>query len=339
MARRASSTSSNQIGFTIVELLIVIVVIAILAAITIVAYNGVTEQARISNMKSELAQWKKKSELHKVRHSIECPEGYAFVYGNSALGTNDFCVMKYEAKDVGGVATSQAIGTPWTSITQSAAITAAAAIGGHLITEAEWMTIAADTLSVKYNWTGRAGGTVGSGAMYTGHNDNSPAAALAASIEDDDGYFGTGNSASSGAEQGRTLYLTSGDVIWDFSGNVYEWTQQAIGVPTLAISNVGISGDSGFVWRDYTNSSLSFGTVATSSRPSAISSLPGLDSISPWNSIRGVGRIFANYADVGTRAFIRGGGWATSVSAGVLNLHVGFLPSNSSANVGFRVVR
>jgi prepilin-type N-terminal cleavage/methylation domain-containing protein len=38
--------SKNQKGFTIVELLIVIVVIGILAAITIVAYNGIQQRAR-----------------------------------------------------------------------------------------------------------------------------------------------------------------------------------------------------------------------------------------------------------------------------------------------------
>lgn len=41
-------------GFTIVELLIVVVVIAILASITIVSYNGIANQAKESVLKSEL---------------------------------------------------------------------------------------------------------------------------------------------------------------------------------------------------------------------------------------------------------------------------------------------
>ncbi len=53
---------ANQ-GFTIVELLIVVVVIAILAAITIVSYNGITSQANASAAKSTAASVQKKIEL------------------------------------------------------------------------------------------------------------------------------------------------------------------------------------------------------------------------------------------------------------------------------------
>ena len=43
------SSMRKNVGFTIVELLIVIVVIGILAAITIVAYNGIQDRAKSSN--------------------------------------------------------------------------------------------------------------------------------------------------------------------------------------------------------------------------------------------------------------------------------------------------
>lgn len=56
----------KQTGFTIVELLIVIVVIAILAAITVVAYNGIQQRARDTQMFSDLANAAKKFELYNV---------------------------------------------------------------------------------------------------------------------------------------------------------------------------------------------------------------------------------------------------------------------------------
>ena len=51
---------NRQKGFTIVELLIVVVVIAILAAITIVAYNGITKRAQESATQSAASQAYKK---------------------------------------------------------------------------------------------------------------------------------------------------------------------------------------------------------------------------------------------------------------------------------------
>lgn len=47
--------SNRSDGFTIVELLIVIVVIGILAAITIVAFNGVQDRAKWSSLQSDLS--------------------------------------------------------------------------------------------------------------------------------------------------------------------------------------------------------------------------------------------------------------------------------------------
>ena len=63
------SGSKQKSGFTIVELLIVIVIIAILAAITIVAFNGVQQRARESSVKSALSQAKRKLETYKVDNS------------------------------------------------------------------------------------------------------------------------------------------------------------------------------------------------------------------------------------------------------------------------------
>lgn len=51
-------------GFTIVELLIVIVVIAILAAITIVAYNGIQERAKTTQQVGAVGQYVKAFSLY-----------------------------------------------------------------------------------------------------------------------------------------------------------------------------------------------------------------------------------------------------------------------------------
>lgn len=56
----------NLKGFTIVELLIVIVVIGILAAITIVAYSGIQNRARTSAVSGALTQTVKRLEVYAV---------------------------------------------------------------------------------------------------------------------------------------------------------------------------------------------------------------------------------------------------------------------------------
>lgn len=57
---------AKQKGFTIVELLIVIVVIAILAAISIVAYNGIQQRAQISKRESDASSYAKAIEVARI---------------------------------------------------------------------------------------------------------------------------------------------------------------------------------------------------------------------------------------------------------------------------------
>ena len=71
----------NYSGFTIVELLIVIVIIGILAAITVVAYNGIQDRARISSVSSGLSQGAKKLKLFQVDN----PDTYPAAAGTNGL--------------------------------------------------------------------------------------------------------------------------------------------------------------------------------------------------------------------------------------------------------------
>jgi len=72
-------------GFTIVELLVVIVVIGILAAITIVSYTGVSQKAAAASLQSDLANTSQQLKLYYVDHgtyptsldSNNCPLGSA----------------------------------------------------------------------------------------------------------------------------------------------------------------------------------------------------------------------------------------------------------------------
>ena len=59
-------TTSRLSGFTIVELLIVIVVIAILAAISVVAYTGIQSRARASMLSSDLVNAAKQLKVDQV---------------------------------------------------------------------------------------------------------------------------------------------------------------------------------------------------------------------------------------------------------------------------------
>lgn len=62
-------------GFTIVELLIVIVVIGILAAITVIAFSGIQARAHDSAVQSDLSSLKKKMEIFAIESGGKYPNG------------------------------------------------------------------------------------------------------------------------------------------------------------------------------------------------------------------------------------------------------------------------
>lgn len=65
--------SMRRDGFTIVELLIVIVIIGILAAITIVAFNGVQNRAKTAAIQSSVSQANKKILAYAAQNSDQYP--------------------------------------------------------------------------------------------------------------------------------------------------------------------------------------------------------------------------------------------------------------------------
>lgn len=81
-------------GFTIVELLIVIVVIAILATISIVAFNGIQARAEESKLKSNLGQAAKQIEIFEAE-SGELPYSQDQVDSGKGLTTGDNVKFEY----------------------------------------------------------------------------------------------------------------------------------------------------------------------------------------------------------------------------------------------------
>lgn len=387
----------RNLGFTIVELLVVIVIIGILAAITVVSYTGITKKANEALMVSSLANAKKQFSLYYTDHGVYptglnanncptnadvtpnpdidycikpgpnniftitsatgssytlavsmgtvtyvvtdstsptayalvCPSGFIVVPGSATYGTSDFCVMKYEAKRVGATTTpiSTADGLPWIAISEINAAAYSANVSGcsgcHLITESEWMTIAQNVLSVSTNWSS---GVVGSGYIYSGHNDNNPASALAAGTDDNSGYFGTGQTTGN---QRRTLTLSNGEVIWDLAGNVCEWTSN-----TQSGGQPSVTGDN-YNWHEWTAIN-NLGTLLPNPSPLAT----GLTNAGTWTSAsNGIGMIYSSNTDNTLRGTLRGGARVNGSQAGVLNLDYERTPDAGFAYSGFRVSR
>jgi prepilin-type N-terminal cleavage/methylation domain-containing protein len=77
----------DERGFTIVELLIVIVVIAILAAIVIVAYNGIQNRAKTQSANASASAIQKKIEAYAAANNGSYPSATTYANYTTALNT------------------------------------------------------------------------------------------------------------------------------------------------------------------------------------------------------------------------------------------------------------
>ncbi|RZM11724.1 MAG: prepilin-type N-terminal cleavage/methylation domain-containing protein [Pedobacter sp.] len=91
------SSLQKQKGFTIVELLIVIVVIGILAAITIVAFNGIQTRGYDGRRTSDVSNVKKALELYKADEGQYPAACGADNSGCQVSALSSFLVPKYIA--------------------------------------------------------------------------------------------------------------------------------------------------------------------------------------------------------------------------------------------------
>jgi len=256
--------------------------------------------------------------------AITCPTWYVWVPWNSTFTTNDFCVAKYEMKNVWWVATSQASWTPWVNITQPDAIKECNDLWAwyHLITNNEWMTIARN---IEWNWDNWSGWSVWNWYIYSWHNDGSPNNSLSASTNDTDGYNQTWNSIWN---QKRTHTLSNWQVIWDLAWNVWEHVN---GTNDISHTN-WIVADWNACWNTWW---YSWNTCSYTNTSPMFYSRDNYWPAWNYNEAHWVWRLYSNtYTN---RIFLRGAHWNAPTTAGIFSLDLWYDAAGASNTLlGFR---
>lgn len=265
-----------------------------------------------------------------------CPVNYVPVPRNPDLMVmNDFCVSKYEMKNVSNVATSQKEDPPWVSIVFSDMLTRCQDLNAlnsvtnryDLISNPEWMTMIRNAELVDENWSPVNGvQKAGVGILAKGHTDGVPSSALAAG-EDSDPYSGTNNSATSGWEQRRTHVLSNGEIVWDLAGNVFDRINWTVNQSDKAYSSA--DGAPLAAYREFHELDT---MIAETDLMNPSTWAPYFISLS---SAEGLGKY---HAGAGGSIALRGGFWLNQHNGGLFTLALHLNPVNSSTQVGFRCV-
>lgn len=193
-------------GFTIVELLIVIVVIGILATITIVAYNGIQNRSRISSVSQSLSQASKKIKVWQVDNPNSSPADLATV----GIADTDDVTYQYTAGSNGGYCITATNGNVSYKITESTNPTSGGC-AGHGQGGVAAVTNIAVNPSVETNITGIGIATAGSTVTRETNGSATNGAYVVKVV-----------TAGSGANEGA-LVSTAVPSFGTYTGSVYVW--------------------------------------------------------------------------------------------------------------------
>lgn len=262
----------------------------------------------------------------------DCPEGFIPVPGSATYGQPGFCVMKYEAKNVGGVAVSQPEQAPWGNITYTDAVAKSeeSCDGCHLINNREWMTLVKNILKEPSNWEKGYVGTSGNN-IFAGFIDSGYRTLPMDASSDDDGYFGYIDGYEPYYK--RTLKLSNGQIIWDLSGNLQEYVK-------------GIYSGTGIAFKMKDGSDIQSGTnpewsnieqsTGINIQPNPFPGSLGVDGVSDELSYSQRLGAYNGENKTISETFLRGGYWGSGQNGGLLSLNFG---GGISSTTGFRAAR
>lgn len=206
-------------GFTIVELLIVIVVIGILAAISIVAYNGIQERARTSSVLSALSQAAKKLAVYQVENPDVYPADKTAL---EAIGIKDSATVTYQYTLTASTPNTYCItatsGSTSYKLPSSSTTPAQGGCAGHGVGGATPITNLVLNPSFEtgitnwaYRWYGNTGGagtnSLGSNGGYSGNGYMHKTWTVAGTASDN-GFSSNGSSTGLPVTGGSTYTLS-----------------------------------------------------------------------------------------------------------------------------------